>query len=303
MTGTWALGADVGGTKIAVGLTGPDGTLYGRNTVPTPAQEGPAAILDAVAAALVPARAALPEGVSAAGIGVGTGGVVDHATGRVVSATSLLAGWAGVPVAEELETRTGLPVRVDNDANALALGEVRFGAAAGMESVLFAAVGTGVGGALATHGTLLRGSFHCAGEIGHLPAAAAAGLPCSCRRTGHLEAVTSGPGIARLYARRGGAELDLRDIVQRAESGDELARRTVADGAAWLGSALGGLANAFGPRAVVVGGGVADIGPLYWDALEPALRAELLPACAGLTVRPAQLGNGAAVVGAAALWS
>ncbi|MGW8378254.1 ROK family protein [Streptomyces sp. ODS28] len=306
LTGRWALGADVGGTKIATGLVGPDGSVHAPHTVPTPAREGAAAILDAVAGALRPALDAVPEGVTPYGLGLGTGGVVDHAAGRIVSATSLLAGWAGVPAARELERRLGLPVRVDNDARALALGELHFGAARGRDSVLFAAVGTGIGGALVLQGELLRGEFPCAGEIGHLPVALAAaeGAECSCGRTGHLEAVAAGPGMTRTYARRGGAPApDLRAVVERAHAGDALARQVVTEGAACLGGALGGLVNALGVGAVVIGGGVPGIGPLYWDALEPALRAELLPACADVAVLPARLGSGAAVAGAAALWA
>lgn len=309
MNPTFSVGIDVGGTKIAAGLVGPDGEVHGAHRVPTPAGDGPAAILDAMATAARPALEALEalDGTARPdGVGVGTGGVIDHRTGRVVSSTDLLSGWTGFPVGDELRKRLDLPVRVDNDANALALGELRFGAAAGLDSVLFVAVGTGIGGALVLDGSLVHGASHAAGELGHLPAPGqvdARERICSCGRPGHLEAVASGPAITRTHRIRGGQPVtDLRDVAVAALDGDDIATAALNDGAAALGSSLGGLVNTLGPQAVVVGGGVAQIGDAYWRPMENALRSQLLPACEGVAVYLSQLGADAAVVGAAALW-
>jgi glucokinase len=307
--GQRAIGVDVGGTKIAAGLVEATGEVRDRLVVPTPAAEGPFAVLRAIAE--LAERLRTPEVV---GVGVGTGGVVDHARGVIVSATSLLPGWAGTPVAAELSTRLGLPVTMDNDGNVLALGEHRFGAARGLDSVLCIAVGTGVGGGVIIGGRLVRGAHHTAGEVGHIPVPGSEGMPCSCGRTGHLEAIASGPAMTARYAaeaagraqahQHGGgprAAIDLRVIAERARTGDVVAAKVIADGAGALGRAIGGLANGIDPDAVIVGGGVAEIGEPYWAPLRAAVRENTLPALAALEIRPAGLRTNAAIAGAAAL--
>jgi glucokinase len=312
-----AIGVDVGGTKIAAGLVEATGEVRDRLVLPTPAAEGPSAVLDAIAE--LAERLRTREVV---GVGVGTGGVVDHARGVIVSATSLLPGWAGTPVAAELSARLGLPVAMDNDGNALALGEYRFGAARGLGSVLCIAVGTGVGGGVIIGGRLVRGAHHTAGEVGHIPVPGSEGMPCSCGRTGHLEAIASGPAMTARYVAEaatraqahqhgdsgdphlgGGpcAAIDLRVITERARTGDVVAAKVIADGAGALGRAIGGLANSIDPDAVIVGGGVAEIGEPYWAPLRAAVRENTLPALAALEIRPAGLRTDAGIVGAAAL--
>jgi glucokinase len=309
--GWWGLGIDVGGTKTAAAVVDASGALLHPVVRATPAAQGSRAILDtmaeAAAEALRLAGRAAPEAV-----GVSTGGVVDHARGTVVSSTDLLAGWSGTPVAAELSARLGgTPVRVDNDGNALALGEWYFGAARGLDDVLFTAVGTGIAGALVRAGRLARGAHHAAGELGHLPAHGAGDERCSCGRRGHLEAVAAGPALAARFARRTappdpgshreGAPVDLRAVAALAAGGDPAACEVLRFGATVLGRTLGGLANVLDPQAVVVGGGVPGSGPLYWAALEAAFRAELLPTVTAVALRPAQAGPLAAIAGAAVL--
>nr|WP_180217937.1 ROK family protein [Streptomyces albus] len=309
------VGVDVGGTKIAAGTVTEDGTLLETVVRPTPAAQGPAAVLDAIAAAV----RELPGHDRAVGLGLGTGGVVDRDRGVVVSANALLPGWAGTRLGDELRTRLGVPVVADNDANVFALAEQTYGAGAGCADALYVSVGTGIGGGLVTGGRLLRGSHWTAGEFGHIAVPEATGRVCNCGRTGHLEAVASGPAVAARYAERtGGGHTDLRQVAALADPGRgqhpeagpvptprgdaEVARSVLAQGAAALGRALAGLANSFDPERVVVGGGVASIGAPFWQPLTEAFTAELLPGPAGLRPVPAALGPRAAVVGAAALW-
>ncbi|MBA0052516.1 ROK family protein [Streptomyces sp. AJS327] len=306
---------DVGGTKVAASVVDASGVPLGAVRLPTPAAAGPEAVLDTMAEAARGAlrragRAAPPEAV-----GVSTGGVVDHATGTVVAATGLLPGWAGTAVARELSTRLGgVPVSVENDGNALALGELWFGAARTREDVLFTAVGTGVAGALLYGGELVRGTHHTAGELGHLPAPGAGETVCSCGRTGHLEGATAGPSLAARYARLAalrpapagdaaapGEPPALRWIAERADAGEPLAREVLADGATVLGRTLGGLCNLFDPQAVIVSGGVSACGPAYWRPLRSAFTAELLPSVREVPLLGAELGPLAAVCGAAVL--
>ncbi|MYR15105.1 ROK family protein, partial [Streptomyces sp. SID724] len=179
-TGAVVIGLDLGGTKIAAALFAPDGEVLVRRTRATPAREGAAAVLDALAAA---AAEVDPDGLASL-IGVAAAGVVDPRSGRVTSATDSIRGWAGTALGAGLADRTGLPVACDNDVRATAGPELA--ALTGHRgSLLYAAVGTGVGGALAVDGRMLHGAAGIAGHLGHLPSAEAAGLPCTCGATGH----------------------------------------------------------------------------------------------------------------------
>ncbi|MGW4234613.1 ROK family protein [Streptomyces sp. NPDC004980] len=296
-TGTPVVGLDLGGTKIAAALFAADGTVLARHTRPTPAQDGSAAVLDALAGAATevdPDRLATVLGIAAAG-------VVDPRTGMVTSATDSIRGWAGTALGAGLADRTGLPVACDNDVRATAGPELA--ALPGTHgSLLFVAVGTGVGGAVAVDGRMLHGASGIAGHLGHLPSAEAAGLPCTCGATGHLEVIASGPGITAHYERLTGTSADrLETVAARAALGDGAAVRAITTGASAAGRVLGGLANALGPDRVVVGGGVPRIGSLYGNALAAAFAAELMPPLRGLVPGPPIFGHDAAVLGAAAL--
>ncbi|MGW2127701.1 ROK family protein [Streptomyces coelicoflavus] len=289
------IGLDLGGTKIAAALVGTDGTVLARHTRPTPATRGAGVVLDALAEA---AREVWAPGTTA--IGVAAAGVIDPATGTVTSATDTIRGWAGTALAAGLATRTGLPVACDNDVRAAAATELD--GPDDDSTLLYAAVGTGVGGAVAAAGRMLHGAAGIAGHLGHLPSPEADGLPCTCGATGHLEAVAAGPAITAHCARLGGEPADrLQTVAERAARGDPHATTAITLGARATGRALGGLANALGPHRVVVAGGVPRIGALYWDALCAAFTAELMPPLRDLRPRPPRGGADTAVLGAAAL--
>lgn len=290
------VGLDLGGTKIAAALVDPDGTVLDRHTAPTPATEGAAAVLDALAAAV-----ASVGGGTASAVGVAAAGVVDPGTGTVTSATDSIRGWAGTALGAGLARRTGLPVACDNDVRATALPELD--ALQGpAPSLIYAAIGTGVGGAVAVDGRMLHGASGIAGHLGHLPSPEAAGLDCTCGSRGHLEVIASGPGITALYERLSGTAADrLQSVAALAAGGDRHAVRAITTGAAAAGRVLGGLANALGPDRVVVGGGVPHIGPLYRDALTEAFVAELMPPLRELRPAAPLFGADAAVLGAVAL--
>ncbi|MFE6163786.1 ROK family protein [Streptomyces sp. NPDC056486] len=293
------IGLDLGGTKIAAALIGADGTVLARHTRPTPADSGADAVLDALATA----AAEVDPGRRAAALGIAAAGVIDPRTGRVTSATDSISGWAGTALGAGLADRTGYPVACDNDVRATAGPEL---AALDSEhgSLLFAAIGTGVGGAVAVDGRMLHGAAGIAGHLGHVPSPQAAGLPCTCGGTGHLEVIASGPAITAHYQRLTGTTVDrlrLETVAARATQGDADAVHAITTGAAAAGQALGGLANALGPDRIVVGGGVPRIGPLYGDALAAALAAELMPPLRGLVPQAPLFGADAAVLGAAAL--
>ncbi|GAA1713608.1 ROK family protein [Nonomuraea bangladeshensis] len=292
------VGLDIGGTKTAAGLVDPSGELLETATRPTPGAEGREAILT-TAAGLV--RSLLRDGVTT--VGVGSAGVIDPVRGVVVSATSALAGWAGTDLRGELSRGLGLPVAVDNDVHAHALGELWRGAAAGRADVLLVAVGTGVGASLVLGGRVRHGAHAVAGHAGHVPVAAAAGLPCPCGGQGHVEAVASGPALLGAYRRRAGTETPggLAEVARLAAAGDPVAAEVLATGATALGQAIGGLMNVLDPEIVIVGGGVAGCGEPWWGPLRAAVAAETLPALRDVPVRPAALSATAALLGAARL--
>ncbi|GAB3735286.1 ROK family protein [Nocardiopsis nanhaiensis] len=297
---TCAIGIDVGGTKIAAGVIDRNGRAVSQALrAPTPRAGGREALLTVLADTVAELRGHSDR--RPVGVGVGTGGVVDHSNGRVLTATDLLPGWAGTPIGSWLSERCGLPVSADNDGNTHALGELSFGAAKGYSDVLFAAVGTGVGGAVAVDGVVRRGVHHFAGEVGHVPVPGADGRDCSCGGSGHLEAVASGPAIAARYRETSGAALALPAIADRARGGDRLAEAAIAEGASFLGRALAGLATAIAPQVVVLGGGVAEMGPIYWGPLQAAFAAEPYTRSGAIPLVRAQLGSGSSIAGAAAL--
>ncbi|GAA6526335.1 ROK family protein [Intrasporangium sp. DVR] len=295
---------DIGGTKSAAALVTGEGTVLDVMTAPTPGEQGPEAILriaSGLAADLLVTATA--RGHEVAGLGVGSAGVIDASTGRVLSATEVLRNWAGTDVRGALSELSGIRhVVVDNDVHAHAIGESWLGAAAGASSAFFVAVGTGIGASVVIDGAVWHGRRNVAGHFGHVAVPHAAGLPCVCGGSGHLEAVAAGPAMVWAYNRRAGADLvPLADVARRADEGDRLAALTIGIGARALGSAIGGAANLLDPEVVVIGGGVMGVGPRWWEPMEEALRAELLPPLADLPVLPARLGPSAALVGAARL--
>lgn len=286
---TLLAGIDIGGTKTAAALFTDDGTLIRRTVRPTPAAHGPGAVLDSAAAAV-------------AAVGVGSAGVIDPVGGRVLSATRAMPGWAGTDLRGELAARLGVPVAVDNDVHAHALGEAWRGKAAGLGTVLLIAVGTGVGACLLLDGAVQGGARGAAGEAGHFPVPEAAGRTCACGGVGHVEAAASGPAMTAEYRRPSEAgAVGLTEIAGLAEAGDQRARRVIRAGARALGELTGGLVNLLAPHTVVIGGGVSRCGATWWDALRTTAAAHLLPAVAATPIGPGRLGEDAALYGAARL--
>lgn len=270
---------DIGGTKIAAAVVTADGRVGVRHIEPTPADEGADAV---VAAALAAARRAM-EGYAVELAGVSSAGVVDSGTGVVTHATGLIAGWAGTALAERLSRDLGLPVRVLNDVHAHALGEARHGAGRGHDSMLLVAIGTGIGGAHVVEGNVVTGSRGAAGHVGHVAVAAAAGMACSCGRTGHLEAIASGSALRRLAGEPG-----------RSEEGDLRLAGSV------TGEAIGSLLNVLDPAVVVLSGGVSGAGTHWLEAVQAGVRETAMDVVADTPVVLAEQGDAAVHLGAAA---
>ncbi|MEV7603818.1 ROK family protein [Paenarthrobacter sp. NPDC089322] len=319
---TPVIGVDLGGTKTAAGVVSPFGEVLMSDTIPTLNRAGGEAILDATAALISGlVERATEAGLKVSGVGVGSAGVIDASSGVVVSATDAILGWAGTSLVSGLSSRLPHPlVRAVNDVHAHALGEAWLGAAAGTSSSLLVAFGTGVGGSFVLDCSPVLGHRFVGGHVGHFasPLAVYNGvpLPCVCGASGHVEAVASGPALYESFLRFGGAASDASDTRgvfalasgaydAGATAGSAVSRaaalRAIELGAAAAGQAVGGLVNILDPETVVISGGLADAGELWWKPMEAALRQELLAPLIGVPVVPAALGNTAAIIGAAKL--
>ncbi|MCL8027031.1 ROK family glucokinase [Nocardioides bruguierae] len=309
---TLTCGIDIGGTKILGGVVDPDGTILAELRVDSPASD-PEAIEQAVAG-LVRALCA-DHDVSA--VGVGAAGYVDKARSNVMFAPNIA--WRDVPMRAALEADLGLPVVVENDANAAAWGEFRFGAGEDVDDLLLVTVGTGIGGGLVLDGELYRGAFGVGAEIGHMRMVPG-GVLCGCGNRGCYEQYASGSALVREArdAARGGSllareVLDLADgdvdrisgplITRAAQAGDPFATEQLAELGRWLGEGIASLTAVLDPAVVVIGGGVSEAEDLLLEPARRAFRSQL----AGrghrpeLSIRKAQLGNRAGLIGAADL--
>lgn len=306
---THVIGVDLGGTKTSAAVVGSDGSVVLEDQIQTPHRAGGAAVLNATGELISRLREqATVLGISVAGIGIGSAGVIEPVQGTVLSATNAIAAWAGTEIQSIVSTRAGLPVAVINDVHAHAMGEAWLGEGAAASSFLLVAIGTGLGGSFVVGGRPVLGHHFVAGHVGHMASSLAVDrhgtpLPCSCGGFGHLEGIASGSAVHDTYLRLGGdmhAE-DSRAVFRRAHEGDSMALSAVVTGARAAGQALGGLANVLDPECIIISGGMAETGPLWWNPMVSAAQAELMPPLVGLPILPAALGNQAAIMGAAVL--
>jgi glucokinase len=306
------IGLDIGGTKIAAGLVSEDGELLAKVRRETPATD-PEEIEDAAAdavAELVAAHAVEAVGVAAAGF-------VDASRSTIVFAPNLA--WREQPMRADLEARTGLPVVVENDANAAAWGEFRHGAGREVEDMVLVTVGTGLGGGVVIGGRLLRGAAGFAAELGHVRVVPD-GHRCGCGNRGCWEQYASGralvrearelarsdtPMAARLLELAGGDAdaIEGPHVTQAAEEGDPAAVELLADLGRWLGEGIASIVAVLDPSMVVVGGGVSEAGDLLLEPARAAFRRQLTARGhrPEPEIRLATLGNDAGMIGAADL--
>jgi glucokinase len=287
------IGVDVGGTKILAGVLDLDGAVLERHEKPTPTESQ-----DEFLEALVEAVRALPREAVAA-VGFGLPSRIDQATGAALG-TAVNIPLHEVPFRDVMQEHLGLPVAVDNDANAATFAEWRLGAGRGTRDMVMVTLGTGVGGGVVIDGRLYRGWA----EFGHL-VVDFDGDPCqgTCTGRGHLEAVASGTAADRRAQRLWGPEAGAEQLVERAREGDPAAREELTQMGRMLGAAIGSLVNIFGPEIVVLGGGFGTgARELLLDpALEVARREVLSPAGERLRVVHAELGEEAGLIGAGLL--
>jgi predicted NBD/HSP70 family sugar kinase len=234
------------------------------------------------------------------GVGMGLAAPINKVTGEL-EADGILPGWHGIRPAAEMERRLGVPVLLENDANAGALGENMFGAGRGVDDMVYIRLSAGIGAGLILGGRPYQGVRGVAGEIGHV-IARENGRICRCGNRGCLETVASPVAVAAMLEPHTASPLSIRQLVELVELGDRGARRAVADAGEAVGRALSTLVNILNPELVVVGGDLAAAGDFLLGPLEAAIERHALAAAAASTrVTVGALGDRAEVLGAAAL--
>ena len=304
---------DLGGTNIRAAIFP---TAEAKPTAvaraPTLATEGPEAVIDRIIAAIQEVASGIEGGMR---IGLGAPGPLDPKRGLVIEAPNL-PGWVNIPLRDRLEQHFECPVALGNDANLAGLGEWRHGAGRGAHNLLYLTLSTGIGGGVIVDNRLLVGAHGLAAELGHMTVRPDGPL-CGCGQRGHLEAVASGPAIARRARERLAAgeasalravadwdrDLTAEDVGRAALAGDPLAIAVVAEAGAAIGMHLANLLHVFNPEVIVLGGGVSQIGAPLFGPIEQALRETVMhPAyLEGLRLERAALGDDAGLIGAMVL--
>jgi glucokinase len=314
MKQTWALGVDLGGTKLEVARVGEDGTVGDSLRMATNVAGGPEAIerdISDMAGALRGRAGTMPVG-----IGVGIAGQIAGRTGVVRFSPNL--GWNEVPLLADLHRLLDMPVAVTNDVRAITWGEWVHGAGQGLDDIVCLYVGTGIGGGVVSGGRLLAGCTNAAGELGHITVDMG-GPPCTCGNAGCLEAFAGGWAIARqarqmiledrkagemLLALAGGCieNVSAETVAKSATAGDTLSLALLDKVGRALAAGCAGLVNAFNPCRLILGGGVIDGVPELIDKVRDGVRGRALPAAtSNLEVVRGALGAAAGVIGAASL--
>ena len=294
--------ADLGGTNLRMAAVSFDGDIVKRVKLPTPESGCKEEIVKSICRAAAECTSGLPVEPSALALAVP--GTIDNSSGVVMRAPNL-PDLDGFNFVDAVRAETKLPVFIENDANAAAIGESWLGASRGYSNSVMVTLGTGVGGGIIIDGKIVRGIDGTAGEIGHINVEPE-GLPCGCGSHGCLEQYASASAIARTAQAafksnsETQGELDSEDVYQYAADGAEWAREIFSRQGYYLGLALGDLINCLNPEVVVIGGGAAA----GWDAFTPTLRQQLeirayAEAVARANIVRAELGDNAGILGAA----
>lgn len=301
------IGIDMGGTKCAVVIGGADGVILRRIAFPSGKDAHPAVFLPWFYEAIDALLGQYNGGAAPAAIGVSCGGPLDTRRG-VIQAPPNLPLWDEVPICALLSEHCGCPAYLQNDANACAIAEWRFGAGRGTRNMVFLTFGTGLGAGLILDGRLYEGTNGMAGEAGHLRLAPDG--PMGYGKRGSFEGFCSGGGVRQLGERRllqlraagvdaafwpspcAAADVTAKDICMAAQAGDETAKAIVEESAAYLGMGLSVLIDLFNPERIVIGSIFAKSEALFRPGMEAVIAREALAQSAAVCrVVPAQLGG------------
>jgi glucokinase len=298
---------DLGGTNLRTALLSSEGDILDKRKEATYASDGWKKVVQRLIQNIGRQQEiAARQGLSVAAVGVGAPGVILVDKGIVVKSPNF-PDWNNLPLKDELESVLSLPVTIENDANAAALGEQWRGAGRGIGSMILLTLGTGVGGGIVLDKQIWHGADGMAGEIGHMTIIPD-GRQCGCGNTGCLEMYASARGIVQSYRDAGGAsetamqpEITSVQVYQEASDGNARAVKVMRDMGRILGIGIANLINIFNPEMVVIGGGVKDAWPLFIDTTRAEIRKRAFEVPAERTeIVPSELGDDAGMVGAAA---
>jgi glucokinase len=313
----YILAVDLGGTKIALGLLDLKGKIIQSRTVATPVKSSPSKVISLV---IYEIKKLINEsGIPFSkikGLGIGAPGQILPEEGLVVSSPNLPL-WKNVQLKKPLETALKIPVHLDNDAKAAALGELHFGAGRGQKNLLFVTVSTGIGCGIIINGKIYRGARNIAGEAGHM-IIKPDGPKCGCGNYGCWEALAAGPAFARIAREKlknhsgktkllqltGGKpeKIDGSILAQAVRAGDPLAKKVWAEGTYYLGLGFVNLINIFNPSLIVVGGGLANAGEMLLQPVRQLIKKMGFSVAAReVRIVPAKLKSNAGLLGAGAL--
>ena len=308
-----SIGIDLGGTDIKAGLVSATGELSCQVVLPTHVDAGPKAVASRIAEATreVLAKAEEQRTTDIIGIGLGAPGLIIAETG-VVHFSPNFPGWTDIPLVDDIKKALGiqsLPVFMDNDVNAMTLGELRHGAGVGYQSIVALTLGTGVGGGVVIDGQVYHGSRNTAGELGHT-VVEPNGRYCGCGNQGCLEAYAGAKNIVERTQEKIAAgsntkltsELTPKRIAAAAHAGDSLAVEIFAETGVYIGIALTSIAHILNPEVAIIGGGIAEAGEsLLFEPIRHEFTKRAMDIPGMMKVVPATLGNRAGIVGAAML--
>jgi glucokinase len=313
MNTNYIVGVDLGGTSIKMAIVSDKGDILFQMSEPTQVEAGSDGIFNQINEMIDRCCSRISiHRLQLKGIGIGAPAFLNIKEGFVKEAVNL--GWKSIPLKQQLEKITGLPVSIDNDANVAAIGEMWRGAGQGSTELLCITLGTGVGAGVIVKGNIYHGANDTAGEFGHTTVMPEGGSPCNCGKTGCLETISSATGLIRIVTeaiKEGRSSvlkpsLDARGrltaklIADAANEGDELAVEMINKVGFYLGLALGNYAVAFNPGKIVVGGGLSHAGDIIFNPIRENYKKFALPHLTGeIDIVPAKLGNDAGVIGAA----
>ena len=309
------LGVDLGGSKILTAVIGSQGKMLSADHRITPAREGHEAVIGAILESAHRASEQACVAVSdLTAIGVAAPGLVNPDAGIVLTSPHL-PGWRDIPLRDMIQERLGNRTFLINDANAAALGELRFGAARGARNFIYITLSTGIGGGIVVDGKIYGGATGVAGEVGHM-SIDDDGPVCSCGNRGCWETLASGTALAREARHRiregastsipgyvdGDAERVTAEVIHSAaQQGDSLAKELIARTGYYVGVGLASLVNIFNPELIVIGGGLSNIGDmLLKPAFKVARERAYKDAFRAVRFASAELGQNSGVLGAAA---
>lgn len=299
----YAVGVDLGGTFVKVALISDNGEIVFETKLPIGGKASKKTILDTIERVIQMAiDKADKDKLKVVGIGVGTPGIVYE--GVILGGAENLKGWENLDLSTYYSKLFNLPVLVDNDANVMGLGEVKYGAAKGCTDVVCLTIGTGVGGAIIANGELYGGYKNRGAELGHV-VVEHNGPVCNCGGKGCLEVYSSTTALIKHYADLSGLEIkDINGhmIIEKFKENEDNAVKCLEKHTEYLGHGVASFINTFAPQKVVIGGGISEAGQFYIDMIRESSNNYVMPNCGSHTeIVAAKLGNTAGSLGAASL--